>query len=375
MRLTVLITLAACALVLSAALGCGGELPEAVRQPLLVVPAGARAVIIADIAGSRQMGTFIKIERFLHDQDADRDYRGMLPFDYQEFADHWRLDPLRDIDQVVVALYDDGWIVAMVGKFDSDHMVGVLREEGRLANLSVRPGTQERESYPMAEVETRGRGLLAAVAEPLSRHLGEAGSALSVLNNASQTEGRILIAWPSPNMTVVSNSRSIIGYSLDLWEDVPGESLFGEPTFEDLYESRPHSAPVWVGFPRTFGFTAPLSTLQIELDIRDFFTPKVILGYETEEHTETSMTGVERAVTAAGDWLGEFPTLIRDPFYRDDPLISWVSRWELADIFARVGPLLNAVLITEAQVIEIELPLEINEFKRIFAALAQEVVR
>ncbi|MBN1477276.1 hypothetical protein JXA47_11030 [Candidatus Sumerlaeota bacterium] len=375
MRPTVLISLAACALVLSAALGCGGELPEAVRQPLLVVPAGARAVVLADIASSRQMDTFINIEHFLQDQDTDREYRGMLPFDYQEFVDHWRLDPLRDVDQVVLALYDDGWLVAMVGKFDSDHMIGVLREEGELAELSVRPGTEERESYPMAEVEARGQGLFAAVVNPLMRYLGEAGSALRVLSGSPQADRRTLIAWPSENIMVVSDNRSRMGYTLDLWENVPGESLLDEPGFGDLYESRPHSAPVWVGFPRTFGFTAPLSTLQIELDIRDFFTPKLILGYETQENAETSMSGVERAVRTAGDWLATFPELVRDPFARDDPLINWVSRWELADIFARVGPLLSAVLIKEAQVIEIEMPLEIDEFKRIFAALAQEVVR
>lgn len=368
--------------VLLFALACGGGVPEAIHQPLLVMPSGARAVLIVDFIGSRGLSNFRELEDFLHNRDRDPAMRGLLPFDYQEFADHWRLDPLRNIDQLILGVYDNGWVAAMVGQFDPPHLISLARANRAVEGATQRGGTEENpEGYTVLHERTQGAPqairLLIDTINALVARIQYAGwqPVLTSLARSLDDTGRLVQAWPSEHIWLASSQPQLLNQALDLWDGAGGDHLLLDPAFSALYKSRPHRALVWVGLPATAGIPQPLDTLQIELDLRDFVTPKLILGYETPENTEGHYAAVDRFVQGLRSVLQRLPEEIAQNRVALDPDTAAIDRLGLTPILVSAAERMRVQIFKQARVTEIQAPLTLTQFERLLAIICNALMR
>jgi hypothetical protein len=366
--------------VLAAALGCGGKIPEAIHQPLLVMPPEARAVVIVDFFHSRSIPNFTEIERFLHNRDADRQFRDMLPFSYQEFVRHWHLDPLRNIDQLVFAIYDRGWVAVMVGQFDPPHLIDLARSEGHLQGTEQRAPAEGEETYPVIREQLDSPPIPLQLVLGALTHLPAAfvpptwTPVVGALEQRMADTPQLSQSWPSEHIWVQASDRTLLNAALDLWDKPAKNNLLNDSPFAALYNSRPHAALLWIGMPSSAGVPQPLSTFQAEVDIRDYITPKVILGYDTSEATETNGAPVDQWAQALAGQLQAMPEAVAERPGALDPVTADLNRLGLVDILGRAGAELTSQVLTTAKVIEISAPLPLDDFKRVFAVLANLAV-
>ncbi|NUP88902.1 MAG: hypothetical protein HUU25_03665 [Candidatus Sumerlaeia bacterium] len=358
-------------------LGCGGpSVPEAVKEPLLVTPGGARLVGVADVRSQRDLNNFIGFWDFLRNRDADPAYRNRLPFDYQEFVDHWHVDPVRNIDKAVYARYDGGaWLTVLVGQYEPDHLMSLLSAQGALGTAQ-RGGTEDVDPYTLLEVRARGgmpENLFDSAVNLMVNQLPNLGPAATALRTGDVVRDSVFHAWPTRNIWLRSNDRTLMGQALDLWDGVPGEDLLDDRAFTALYNARPHSALLWAGMPRTAGLPSPLATMELELDIRDYFSPTLIFGFDTEEAASAALAPWERLAEGARQWMTSIEqqaadTLSQDPMTR---LAGQVEGLELTQIFYDLAGRLRVQLIRPQRIIQIAMPLPINDFKTVLIALTR----
>jgi hypothetical protein len=379
--------LTGCLILLAAALGlgCGGEkVHEAIHSPLLVTPAGAKIVILSDIAEARPLPTFEGLERFIRNRDPEhfeRDdgvvvypFRNVLPFDYQEFVEHYQLDLFRNIDQLVFAAYPSGWVAVLVGQFDVDHLTQIARTE-RVVEAEFTRGPDEalytvlREGTVPAE-RALVRRVIGAVTAILISDWGPLGEAVV---RVAEPSGELFEAWPTEHIWIISNSQERFTEALDLYDGLGLDDLLDDPAFTRLYESRPHSALVWLGVPESELVPAPYTTVEVEIDIRASIIPSVILSLHTPEEVNAQYPEVDRLIQRLAQGLRAVPEAARDPFHAA-PISAWIIRLGLENILARAAETFQARALASAKVIGIEIQFPLRDFKSLFVALADETV-
>jgi hypothetical protein len=286
---------------------------------------------------------------------------------------HYQLDLFQNIDRAVIGVYGNGWIRVLVGQFQVEHLQEIARAEREVEAESSR-GDDETGVYPILQERTRGPGEFAQLAEAMSLFLGPNAEALrTVLSQGLSDRGSIYHAWPNDHIWITSNSQELLYLALDLWEGVGADNLLDDPSFRRLYESRPHAPLLWVGVPETAPVPSPFTTLEAEIDVRDFVRPTVILGFKSPDEANANYPSIDNLVKEMAAMIQAVASAASAT--PNDPMARSLQHLHSNEELARAAETFRARAVASASIIEVEIKVPIDDFKTLFASVANEMMR